>query len=50
MKYTEYFKYMKRKPPGRGDGQDEWIQLAIDKPIRTAIQSDGRIRKWIQIP
>lgn len=26
--------------------KEEWILETISKPLRTAIQSDGRIRKW----
>jgi hypothetical protein len=29
---------------------DEWIQRAIDAPIREVVQADGRIRRWAQIP
>ena len=48
MKYTQYFLYT-RKRPDRAGIKDEWIQRAINKPIRTTVQSDGRIRKWILI-
>lgn len=48
MKYTHYFLYTRRRPDRAGI-KDKWIQLAIDKPIRTEIQSDGRIRKWVKI-
>ncbi|MFH1717923.1 MAG: hypothetical protein ABIF19_11265 [Planctomycetota bacterium] len=48
MKYTQYFLYT-RKRPDRADITDEWIQRAISTPIETAVQSDGRIRKWIRI-
>ncbi len=48
MKYTQYFLYT-RKQPDRVAIKDEWIQRAINKPIQTTIQSDGRIRKWIKI-
>lgn len=48
MKYTEYFLYTRNKP-GRAGIKEDWIQSAIDKPVRTEIQSDGRIRKWIKI-
>lgn len=49
MKYTEYFLYT-RKRPDRVEIKDEWILRAIDKPLRTQIQQDGRIRKWVEIP
>ena len=29
--------------------KDEWIEKAINNPIRSEIQSDGRIRKWAKI-
>lgn len=48
MKYTQYFLYT-RKRPDRAGIKDEWIQRAINKPIRTTVQSDGRIRKWVLI-
>lgn len=48
MKYTQYFLY-RRQRPDRADIKDEWIALAIKNPIRTEIQSDGRIRKWTKV-
>jgi hypothetical protein len=29
--------------------KEEWIVRAISNPLKTAIQSDGRIRKWIYV-
>ena len=29
--------------------RDEWIQAAIDSPIREFVQEDGRIRRWAHI-
>ena len=29
---------------------DEWIQRAVESPVRELIQADGRIRRWAQIP
>jgi hypothetical protein len=29
--------------------RDEWIQAAIDSPIREIVQKDGRIRRWTRI-
>ena len=29
--------------------KEEWIIMAINNPLKTEIQSDGRIRKWIYI-
>jgi len=48
MKYTQYFHYMKQRPD-RSKIKDEWIKFTIKNPIRTEIQSDGRIRKWAKI-
>jgi len=48
MKYTRYFKYM-RKRPDRIGIKDEWIQLAIENPLCTEVQTDGRIRKWVKV-
>ena len=28
----------------------EWIQRAIDQPVKEVVQADGRIRRWAQIP
>jgi hypothetical protein len=28
---------------------DEWLQMALDTPIYSEFQSDGRIRKWVYI-
>ena len=48
MKYTEYFLYTKKRPD-RSCIKEEWIQEAIKNPLKTEIQSDGRIRKWFYI-
>jgi hypothetical protein len=48
MKFTQYFLYTKNRPD-RLCIKEEWIQNAIDKPLRTEVQKDGRIRKWIYI-
>ena len=48
MKFTQYFLYT-RKRPDRSCIIEEWIRNAIDNPIRTEIQKDGRIRKWIYV-
>ncbi|RKY07430.1 MAG: hypothetical protein DRP66_06750 [Planctomycetota bacterium] len=29
--------------------KEEWIQSAIDNPLRTEVQKDDRIRKWIYV-
>ena len=28
----------------------EWIQRAIDQPVKEVVQADGRIRRWALIP
>lgn len=48
MKTTAYFEYTRE----RGDRQgirDEWIVRAIENPVSEAIQSDGRIRRWVYV-
>jgi hypothetical protein len=45
MKTTQYFEYM-RKRSDRAIIKDEWIVRVIQFPVRTDVQSDGRIRKW----
>ncbi len=48
MKYTQYFLYTRQRPDRSGI-KDEWIELAIVSPCKTAVQTDGRIRKWVKI-
>lgn len=48
MKTTQYFDYT-RKRPDRAQIKEDWIKIAIEKPAKTEIQSDGRIRKWARI-
>jgi len=38
-----------RKRPDRIGIKDEWIQLAIENPLCTEVQIDGRIRKWVKV-
>jgi hypothetical protein len=38
-----------RKRPDRAIIRDEWITHVIRFPEKTAVQSDGRIRKWAWI-
>jgi hypothetical protein len=45
---TAYFQHT-RVRPDRIVIRDEWIQRAIQTPIREQIQSDGRIRRWVRI-
>lgn len=49
MKFTRYFAEARL----RGDRAlitDAWIQRAVKEPIREAIQPDGRIKRWCQVP
>lgn len=39
-----------RARPDRLGIRDEWIQRAVEAPIREVVQADGRIRRWVQIP
>ena len=48
MKTTQYFEAMRARPD-RAIIQDEWIQRAIDHPVKETIQQDGRIRRWAPI-
>ena len=45
MKYTQYFFYVRQRPD-RSIIKEEWILKAINAPLKTELQSDGRIRKW----
>jgi predicted ATPase len=45
VKFTQYFLHTRLRPD-RAAIKDEWIQSALNHPIKTALQSDGRIRKW----
>ena len=48
MKFTEYFRVMLQSP-GRAFIEIEWIQRVVDYPVKEAVQTDGRIRRWAQI-
>jgi hypothetical protein len=48
MKTTQYFDYT-RKRPDRAQVKEDWIKTVIEKPAKSEIQSDGRIRKWAKI-
>jgi predicted ATPase len=48
MKFTQYFTHLRQRPD-RACIKLEWIQQAIAHPIRTEVQSDGRIRKWTRV-
>lgn len=49
MKTTLYFDAL-RSRPDRAAIADAWIERAIRSPIKEQVQSDGRIRRWAQIP
>jgi len=46
---TEYFRFV-RSRPDRAIIRDEWIRHAIERPVREAVQADGRIRRWTLVP
>ena len=48
MKCTEYFSFV-HKRADRALIKEDWILRTINNPIKTEIQSDGRIRKWSYI-
>ena len=48
VKVTRYFEAV-RSRPDRAVIRDEWIERAIDVPIREEIQEDGRIRRWTMV-
>ena len=48
MKTTAYFEAV-RVRPDRAVIKPEWIDRAIQSPIREVIQQDGRIRRWAAI-
>lgn len=48
LKTTEYFRYTKTRPD-RARILEEWIERAIEHPIREQRQSDGRIRRWAYV-
>lgn len=49
MKITSYFASIRTRAD-RVLIRDEWIERAIQNPIKELLQSDGRIRRWIQVP
>lgn len=48
MKVTRYFEHMMQRPD-RAEIAAEEIEAALNNPLRTEVQSDGRIRKWAYI-
>jgi hypothetical protein len=49
VKTTAYFEAIRRRPD-RAVIHNEWIQRAVESPIREVVQTDGRIRRWIAVP
>ncbi len=49
MEFTQYFMHMRGRPD-RASIRLEWIERVVAKPTKEFIQSDGRIRRWAQIP
>jgi hypothetical protein len=45
MKCTQYFLFIRQRPD-RAIIKEEWILDTIKQPVKTEVQSDGRIRKW----
>ncbi len=48
MKHTNYFSEVKKRPD-RALIEEKWILETIANPIRTIVQSDGRLKKWSYI-
>lgn len=48
MKTTKYFDF-RRKSADRVEIKTTWILQTINNPLKTKIQSDGRIQKWAKI-
>lgn len=49
MKTTAYFEVIRQRPD-RAAIRNEWIQRAVESPIREVVQTDGRIRRWSAVP
>ncbi|OHE60880.1 MAG: hypothetical protein A2Z47_08575 [Thermodesulfovibrio sp. RBG_19FT_COMBO_42_12] len=45
MKCTQYFLFIRQRSD-RAIIKEEWISDTIEKPKKTEVQTDGRIRKW----
>lgn len=48
MKFTQYFHAMRQRP-NRASIRMEWIQQAVEQPVKEVVQQDGRIRRWARI-
>jgi hypothetical protein len=49
LKTTAYFDVVRLRPD-RSMIREEWIERAIQAPLREIKQQDGRLRRWIQVP
>jgi hypothetical protein len=49
VKTTAYFDAIRTRPD-RSVILDEWIQRAINSPLRQVVQEDGRLRRWVAVP
>ena len=49
MKVTRDFEAIRTRPD-RAVIRDEWIERALRTPLRETVQTDGRIKRWIQVP
>lgn len=48
MKFTQYFLHTKDRSDRRRI-QEQWIESAIQDPIRREVQNDGRVRVWTYV-
>ncbi|MDP2431714.1 MAG: hypothetical protein Q8O33_06755 [Pseudomonadota bacterium] len=49
MKYTQYF-LSTRQRADRDSIQESWIECAVNCRDHEYVQTDGRIRRWVQVP
>ena len=49
MKFTQYFLHTHERPDRR-DIKLEWIEHVVSNPMKEVVQSDGRIKRWAEIP
>ncbi len=48
MKTTAYFRHTRTRRD-RAWIREEWIEKALQMPVATRIQTDGRVRRWAWI-
>ena len=48
MKFTQYFLYTRQRKD-RIQIKHEWIEKAVNNPVKSDTQTDGRIKKWAYI-